>query len=396
MILRNILPGYCRNPYPEACTTNRSTLYQVTYPAKQEAASQSTQTVEQLWLMKLRLVLTFLCCRHARLVASNKKRCGPDDKRSGSELIRTLWGVERFDHVEEWPALFTELAASNYSGVEAPTWVVCGVGPSFDIAHECEESRAASFRKALASSGLYYVAQVHTAGYPIASGEASVHVESLRGLVYLAIESLGATLANVHGGCDWWPIETTLEFFGAALELEDELRKSSAKEGTARPFISHETHRMRSLATPASTQSVLAAYPGLPLTADLSHWVVGAERTFDFPSDATWWPSLLALVANATVLTHARVGAPREIQVADPRAPEHRQLLEAYEAWWDVIWAAQRKRGAPLLIEAEYGPAPYMPVLPYTNQPVAHLESVVESIGRRQVTRVANGACELV
>ena len=46
--------------------------------------------------------------------------------------------------------------------------------------------------------------------------------------------------------------------------------------------------------------------------------VLGAERLFDFPSDALWWPQLLAKVAEVTVLTHARVGSPREIQVRTP------------------------------------------------------------------------------
>ena len=54
----------------------------------------------------------------------------------------------------------------------------------------------------------------------------------------------------------------------------------------------------------------------LSLTADLSHWVLAAERTFDsFPSEAEWWPGLLEKVAQNTLLTHARVGSPREIQV---------------------------------------------------------------------------------
>lgn len=52
-------------------------------------------------------------------------------------LIRTLWGVERFDVVSEWAGLFREYARANYTGVEAPTWVVCGTGPSFNVMHDC-------------------------------------------------------------------------------------------------------------------------------------------------------------------------------------------------------------------------------------------------------------------
>mmetsp|Transcript_31613 Transcript_31613/g.100365 ORF Transcript_31613/g.100365 Transcript_31613/m.100365 type:complete len:204 (-) Transcript_31613:212-823(-) len=196
-------------------------------------------------------------------------------------------------------------------------------------------------------------------------------------------EDLGAYIANVHGGVDWWSKDEAVDFFKAAVALDAGIP------------VAHETHRMRALSTPMMTQRVLRSAPGVRLTADLSHWVVGAERTFDFPSDAGWWPALLDDVAAATTLTHARVGAPREIQVADPAAPEHAALLEAYEAWWSVLWAAQAAREGVVRIEAEFGPAPYMPALPYTEAPVADLERVVDFITRRQHGRlVADGVCQ--
>ena len=105
--------------------------------------------------------------------------------------------------------------------------------------------------------------------------------------------------------------------------------------------------------------------------------------------------SLLCVqVANATVLTHARVGAPREIQVGDPSAPEHASLLATYEQWWALLWANQQARNVPVLIEAEYGPSPYMPSLPHTGMPVSDLAHVVEFVGRRQVSRFKDGVCK--
>ena len=95
----------------------------------------------------------------------------------------------------------------------------------------------------------------------------------------------------------------------------------------------------------------------------------------------------------ATVLTHARIGAPREIQVADPSAPEHASLLEKYEEWWEVIWAAQAARDGVVYVEAEFGPAPYMPLLPHTVQPLASLDAAVEFVGQRQRSRLLKGAC---
>jgi sugar phosphate isomerase/epimerase len=200
-------------------------------------------------------------------------------------LIRTLWGVERFDHVEQWPALFQDLAKSNYSGVEAPTWVVCGVSPTFVRDHDCDKSRSTAFRAALRASGLMYIAQVHTCGYPIAFAEPSYHLASMHEQLILAKEQLGADRANVYGGVDFWSPADLHAFFQGAKRLQE-----TEFSGMT---ISHETHRMRTLATPMAASFVLDAVPGVRLTADLSHWVVGAERLLDFPSDASWWPKLL-------------------------------------------------------------------------------------------------------
>lgn len=213
-------------------------------------------------------------------------------------------------------------------------------------------------------------------------------MESLRALLRLA-KDLGASLANVHGGLDWWEPAQMISFFRGAKRIQVE-------EGHSVPrVVAHETHRMRALATPMAAAHVLREVPDVQLTADLSHWVLGAERLFDFPSDAEWWPPLLEAVARATVLTHARIGAPREIQVADPAAPEHASLLAAYEAWWEVLWASQAARGdAVVYVEAEFGPAPYMPQLPHTQQPIASLDAAVEYVGQRQRARLLAGVCQ--
>eukprot|EP00628_Pelagophyceae_sp_CCMP2097_P018732 CAMPEP_0206844876 /NCGR_PEP_ID=MMETSP0975-20121206/24199_1 /ASSEMBLY_ACC=CAM_ASM_000399 /TAXON_ID=483370 /ORGANISM="non described non described, Strain CCMP2097" /LENGTH=344 /DNA_ID=CAMNT_0054387443 /DNA_START=46 /DNA_END=1080 /DNA_ORIENTATION=+ len=321
-----------------------------------------------------------LCC--ASLVARG------DDVR----LIRTTWGAAGFDDASNWAAWFSDLAqlkvrsagagATRYSGIEAPTWVVCGVSTYSDFGcggHACNETRSKLFRSALESSGLEYVAQVHTCGYPIASAAVEEHTSSLKALVAIA-QDLGASLANVHGGVDSWGNEERSKFFDAADDVEND---------SGLP-LAHETHRMRALSTPWATRDALAAFPKLKLTADLSHWVIVAERAFDFPADAAWWPPLLESVSSAAVLTHS---SPREIQVADPAAPECRALLERYESWWNVIWARQKQLGRPVYIEAEFGPTPYMPALPHTRQPVGDLDAAVEFIGHRQVGRVLAGEC---
>ena len=71
---------------------------------------------------------------------------------------------------------------------------------------------------------------------------------------------------------------------------------------------------------------------------------------------------------------HARVGFAEAPQVNDPRAPEWQTALDAHLDWWQRIVDARRADGAPLVtIATEFGPPNYLPVLPYTRQPVANL-----------------------
>jgi hypothetical protein len=114
------------------------------------------------------------------------------------------------------------------------------------------------FREALETSGLYYVAQIHTCGrwfahrthrdtqsqnfnridsphplsdsfsayhpplpgYPIHSGVVTNHLNSLGALVAIAQQKLGATLGNVHGGVDWWSLAQKLDFFRGSAKIE--------------------------------------------------------------------------------------------------------------------------------------------------------------------------------
>lgn len=84
-----------------------------------------------------------------------------------AHLIRTTWGAAQFDDPSNWASWFYELKRDGYTGIESPTWLVCGDTrfSSFGIGgHECNETRAGIFAQALNQSGLYYVAQIHTCG----------------------------------------------------------------------------------------------------------------------------------------------------------------------------------------------------------------------------------------
>lgn len=176
---------------------------------------------------------------------------------------------------------------------------------------------------------------------------------------------------NCHGGRDAWTDDDAFRFYEGAL-LAAERRSVE---------IAFETHRGRPTYNPWTTDRVVARFPEIELTADLSHWVVVCERLLDDDD-------LLDRVARRTRHVHARVGFDEGPQVNDPRAPEHAETLAVHESWWDRIWQAQRERGLPVTtLTPEFGPPPYQPVAPTTREPLADLVEIVDWMAARQRER---------
>ena len=178
--------------------------------------------------------------------------------------------------------------------------------------------------------------------------------------------SLAPLKVTVITGSDSWSWRQQERFWPRAMALAE-------ASGLA---VSFETHRSRSLANPWAMADWLAAFPGLRLTADLSHWCVVAERLMT--------PELAPIQAMAAHVDHihARIGHAQGPQVNHPFAPEHHQALAAHLACWQVFAAGQAKHQAnqlgdqqprPLTLTPEFGPDGYLPTLPFTNQPVADL-----------------------
>ena len=106
--------------------------------------------------------------------------------------------------------------------------------------------------------------------------------------------------------------------------------------------------------------------PQLRLTADFSHWCNVSESLLEDQAES------LALAIERTDHLHARVGHAQGPQVSDPRAPEWQPAVEAHLTWWDKVFTRHQQAGAATFtVTPEFGPAPYMPALPYTAQPVA-------------------------
>lgn len=160
---------------------------------------------------------------------------------------------------------------------------------------------------------------------------------------------------NVHTGRDYFTFEQNVELLQTAGDVQ--------KQTGVR--ILHETHRGRFSYSAPAIQAYLLKLPDLRLTADYSHWVNVAESYLGDQTD-----NVNRAIAVSDHI-HCRVGHPEGPQVNDPRAPEWTDALESHAKWWDAIRARHQRANAPTLtITCEFGPAGYLPTLPYTQQPV--------------------------
>jgi sugar phosphate isomerase/epimerase len=161
---------------------------------------------------------------------------------------------------------------------------------------------------------------------------------------------------NSQTGRDWFSPEWNRALIAEAREV-------SAR--TSVPIL-HETHRGKFSFCAAVAATYLRDDPRLRISADFSHWCVVSESLL-----ADQQASLDIAIARADHL-HARVGYAEGPQVSDPRAPEWRDALEAHLVWWDRIVERRRGEGAAVFtVTPEFGPAPYMPAIPCTGEPVA-------------------------
>ncbi|MFT3850188.1 MAG: sugar phosphate isomerase/epimerase [Propionivibrio sp.] len=130
--------------------------------------------------------------------------------------------------------------------------------------------------------------------------------------------------------------------------------------------VVHETHRGKFSFAAHVTECFLRANPDLRIGADFSHWCNVAETLLDDQETA------LSLAISRADHIHARVGFPEGPQVPDPRAEEWADVLAKHLGWWDRIVARARTEGRKTLcITPEFGPYPYMTILPGSKRPIA-------------------------
>lgn len=161
---------------------------------------------------------------------------------------------------------------------------------------------------------------------------------------------------NSQTGKDFFSFEQN----SALIEIADEVSQQYGVK------IIHETHRGKFSFSAHITLEYLNKLPALRLGLDISHWCNVAESFLEDQTHA------VSMALSRTDHIHARVGFPEGPQVPDPRVPEWNAALLIHQKWWDEVIRLKQKSGQDIFtISPEFGPYPYMAILPFTQQPIS-------------------------
>ncbi len=199
--------------------------------------------------------------------------------------------------------------------------------------------------------GFVFVAQqVLSATHETVSDYISRMISSLRDIALLQPDFI-----NAHTGKDYFSFDDNCRVIDAVLNFS---QQSGIK-------VFHETHRGRFSFHLAGLLPYLKQFPEIKLTGDFSHFCVVSESLLEDQQEQL--ESITPHIAHL----HARIGFSQAPQVNDPFAPEWAATLDTYTGWWERILQYRKKAGdKQFTITPEFGPVPYMPVLPFTQQPV--------------------------
>ena len=164
-------------------------------------------------------------------------------------------------------------------------------------------------------------------------------------------------LINSHTGKDFWSMEEN----GILIEVAQEI---SDKYGIT---VAHETHRGRFLFSTLLANHYFEQFPDLKVNFDLSHWCCVSESLLEDQSQ------IVDEAIKRAEHIHARVGHAQGPQITDPRLPEWETEVNTFISWWTRIAQRFQAEGRKYMtITLEFGPAPYMWKIPYTQQPISN------------------------
>jgi sugar phosphate isomerase/epimerase len=170
-----------------------------------------------------------------------------------------------------------------------------------------------------------------------------------------SLASMKPIFINAQTGKDYFSVEQNTRLFKAASLIARETGIN----------IVHETHRGKALFAVHIANQYFQQLPELKVTLDISHWCNVHESLLQDQKE------MVDVALSRTTHIHSRVGHPEGPQVNDPRAAEWNDVVETHLQWWDKVAEQHQRSGTTLTITTEFGPPTYMPVLPYTQQPVA-------------------------
>ena len=261
------------------------------------------------------------------------------------QLFQSLWGWDG-----SLEAASDRAANQGFDGLEC------------NVAHACLQPLPPDEVRQLCSAyGQQLILEITTGGGytpDLADGPQQQLDQLARGLD--RARPMGPVKINLITGSDSWPEPEQHRFLEAVLDRSE-----------AEPCpVMVETHRSRSLFNPWQMPLWLEHHSRLRLTADLSHWCCVAERLMT--------PDLMPVqvMAERVDHIHARVGHAQGPSVSHPFAPEWAEALEAHRCCWQLFVDALAASGRPITITPEFGPDGYMPLQPFSAEPVADVASI--------------------
>jgi len=160
--------------------------------------------------------------------------------------------------------------------------------------------------------------------------------------------------------------QTGKDYFSFAQNEQLINTAAAVAQATGIPVV-HETHRGKFSFAAHIMQDYLDRIPSLRITLDISHWCAVAETLLHDQQAA------IEMAVQHTDHIHARIGHTQGPQVMDPRAPEYQDALNFHLECWDKIVELKRKKGDSFFtITPEFGAPPYLPLFPYTQQPIVN------------------------
>ena len=173
----------------------------------------------------------------------------------------------------------------------------------------------------------------------------------------IALAELNPLFINSHTGKDYYSFDENCKVIEAAMNI-------GVKNGVR---ILHETHRGRFSFHVATLLPYLKMFPEMELVGDFSHFCTVSESMLEDQQE------ILQQIIPHVSHIHARVGFEQGPQVNDPAAPEWQSHLNQFMGWWQqIIDYKKSQQKETFTISPEFGPAPYLPVEPFTQKPLSN------------------------